>query len=524
MVIKTKTIQSDVLVIGGGLAGAWAAIRAREKGRDVLWVDKAEPGKCGQSVFAAGDYDILPPGEDIEDLTQKWMGTRLHSKKLMHEFLAQSWDRILEMVGWGIEFEKDEKGNYEIHTAHGGHRRVVSESYTVQRKLRKVAKDKGVKILGRTYVSDLLTTKGETRGAVGFNVRTGERYKLKAKSVVMAAGPYGVRANNFQGVGFLSGDSLAMAFRAGGELYNTEFLRGNVGHVDYNTVGMARFTGSFGGRVMNAKGEYFLQQAVPDNSKLAVAMAKEVKEGRGPIYFDLTTITPEQYTLSRKVLPHLFRTLDRAGVDIRKEPMPWMPVGYRSAGGLVYDYDFHTTLKGLYVAGDATGGGSLSWAMFTGCRAGEKAGEYAAKAASDIDDKQAEELLKETFTPGERKGGLTPDQVIYEIQEIVVPYPVLILKSEETLNQALASIRKVIVQDVPKIYAVDSHQLMKANEARNMALGTEIAIRASLMRKESRGGFFREDYPMQNDNEWLKWISVKKDDGKIALNLKPVLP
>ncbi len=523
MVIKAKTIESEVLVVGGGLAGVWAAIRAREKGKAVLWVDKAEPGKCGQSVFAAGDYDVLPPGEDIEDLTEKWMGNGLRSKELVREFLAQSWDRILEMEGWGIEFEKDEKGNYEIHTAHGEHKRVVSESYTAQRKLRKVAKDKGVKILGRIYVSDLLTIKGETKGAVGFNVRTGEAYKLKAKSVVMAAGPYGVKANNFQGVGFLSGDSLAMVFRAGGELYNTEFLRGNVGHTDYNTVGMARFTGSFGGKVMNAKGEYFLKQTVQDNSKLAVAMAKEVKEGRGPIYFDLTTITPEQYTLSRKILPHLFRTLDPAGVDIRKEPMPWMPVGYRSAGGLLHNYDFHTTLKGLYVAGDATGGGSLAWAMFTGCKAGEKAGEYAAKAASDIDDKQAEELLKEAFTPGERKGGLTPDQVTYEIQEIVVPYPVLILKSEATLNQALASIKKVIVQDVPKVYAVDPHQLMKANEARNMAIITEIIISASLMRKESRGTFFREDYPTQNDNEWLKWICVKKEDDKFALNLKPVL-
>jgi succinate dehydrogenase / fumarate reductase flavoprotein subunit len=530
-----KKIETDVLIIGGGLAGAWAAIRAKEKAVNVTWVDKAEPGKCGQSAFAAGDYDIYPHGEDFEALLNYWWNSqcvpKLTSRKLLEEYLKQAYCRILDMEEWGIEFEKDDKGNFVVKSGHGGVRRVLTNSAECQKKLRKVAKNNGIKIIGRTFIADLLTSDNKVVGAVGFNVVTGEPCLFQAKSIVMAGASFGLRANNFQGVGFLSGDTLAMAYRAGGELYNMEFLRGNTGHRDYNTVGMARFSGAFGGRFKNSKGEYFMKKYRPDAQypdattydQFWINMSKEVKAGNGPLYFDLTVIKPEDYALSRKLLPHLFRILDQAHVDIRKEPMPWIPVGYRGFGGLVHDHDLQTTLKGMFVAGDATSGLSLGWAIFTGWKAGNRAGRYAEGQAKAIDEEQATELIKTALAPMQRKSGLTPDEVILKIQQVIVPYPVLVLKSEESLKKALQSMERIIKEDLPQIYAVDAHDTVKANEARNMALTSEIYIKASLMRTESRSFHYREEYPERNDAEWLKWICVKKEAGKMAFNLKPVL-
>ncbi|MFC1917098.1 FAD-binding protein [Chloroflexota bacterium] len=525
-------LDTDVLVIGGGLGGAWAAIKARESGGSVLWMDKAEPGNCGQSAFAAGDVDILPEDEDIDTLTGIWMREfPLTSRTLIKECLRQSLDRVLEMEKWGISFEKDASGKLEIKPGPGGKKRALSIGHVMMSTLRNLIESKGIQVIGHTYVSDIIVAEGKVRGAVGFNIITGEEVIISSGSVVMAAGCYGLKANNFQGVGFLSGDSLAMGYRAGGELYNMEFLRGNTGHRDYNTVGMSKFTGAFGGRLRNARGEYFMQKyrpdaKIPDSAPFQefwIAMAKEVQAGRGPIFIDLTGIKPEDYALSRKMLPHLFKVLDSAGIDIRKEIMPWIPSGYRGFGGLLHDNHFQTTINGLYVAGDAAGGVMLAWAIFTGYKAGKCAGEYAAGTTRlKIDRELTTSLLATAFAPLKRSGQITPDKVIYRIQEIMVPYKVLILKSAASIGIAQESLEKVIAEDIPRIHAADPHELMKANEAGSMALTSKIHLAAALLRTESRNFHYREDYPEQNDKDWLKWICARKESKEISFGFRPV--
>jgi succinate dehydrogenase/fumarate reductase flavoprotein subunit len=161
--------------------------------------------------------------------------------------------------------------------------------------------------------------------------------------------------------------------------------------------------------------------------------------------------------------------------------------------------------------------------MYTGWKAGNRAGSYAETPRKSVDEGMAVRLIKAALAPMQRKSGLTPDEVILKIQQAIVPYDVLILKSEESLKKALQSIERIIKEDLPRLYAIDSHELMKANEAKNMALTSEIYIKASLIRTESRSFHYREDYPAQDDAEWLKWICVGKKAGKMVFNLQPVL-
>ncbi|MFC1872642.1 FAD-dependent oxidoreductase [Chloroflexota bacterium] len=529
MVTVSKT---DVLVIGGGMAGLWAGVRARQGSVQVMLVDKAEPGKCGQSAFAAGDIDILPPGEDLDKLANAWLAEfPLASKSMLTEFLATSYAKIKEMQSWGIVFETDKSGKLDIRNGPAGKRRVLTPGFPLMQKLRNHAEGMGINIRSRLFITDLLINDHEVIGVVGFDIRTGEKHRITAKSVVMATACYGVKANNFQGTGFLAGDGLAMAYRAGAALYNTEFLRGNTGHRDHNTVGMAKFTAAFGGRMLNTKGEYFMSKYRPNaekpdvapNYEFWIAMAKEVQAGNGPIYFDITGIKPDDYQLARRLLPHLFKSLDAAGVDIREKPMPWIPVGYRGFGGLLHDQQFRSSLNGLFACGDATSAVTFGWAIYSGAKAGTAAADYVAWVnPPHSDESQAEKLLDTAFRPLRSSGKTTPDEIIYKIQSVLVPYDVLILKNADSLKKALEEIVSIREDSIPCLKARDTHELMKTNEAINMALITEVHLRAALLRQESRNFHYRTDFPEKNDNNWYKWLCVNKTPAGINITEEPV--
>ena len=117
--------------------------------------------------------------------------------------------------------------------------------------------------------------------------------------------------------------------------------------------------------------------------------------------------------------------------------------------------------------------------------------------------------------------GILPDKFIYDLQSRLFPYDVCYLKSRPRLVKALAEIDELKHQ-VPELWASDIHQLVKANEAVNMLLIAEAILRSSLYREESRGYHFREDYPLQDNKNWLKWVTIKLEDGQFKLAAKDI--
>jgi succinate dehydrogenase/fumarate reductase flavoprotein subunit len=162
-------------------------------------------------------------------------------------------------------------------------------------------------------------------------------------------------------------------------------------------------------------------------------------------------------------------------------------------------------------------------AAVTGTRAGYAAAEYTMASKRRAPDAAEISALKSRlYEPSLRDGGFSPRWVIQQLQNVLFPYYYSIVKHEDRLNAALTTVGFLKSHMGPRIRATDIHELRLAHEARNMVLNAEMILRASLLRRESRGNHYREDYPGRNDSEWLAWIRIKDNDGMMVLIKEPI--
>lgn len=536
-----KRYSSDVLVIGGGLAGCWASIRAQQLGANVILVDKGKVGYSGCSTFAAGDILWWTPQDDLNlwlNNYARWGGYLLDPEwfvRLCHDI----YERVLEMLKWGAPFEKDQNGSLVRKPGRGHNAAVVFPGFELMRLMRRKTEEVGTKILDRVMITDLIMEDGKIVGAVGFNIRSGEFYIIEAKAVVISTGGCSWKGNYF-GQDMVCGEGYALAYRSGAKLMNMEYSNCyNSTYRFFDVYGLSRFQ-RLGGRFINSLGEPFMNNydiELGDGAFLhtiALAMTKEMLNGRGPIYFDLTEMKQEDRMLSRKLLPMLFEMFDDAGVNPFKERLEWIPAFQGSIGTgsgiFLKDENCSSSLEGLYAAGDAAceglviggingpGAINLSWAIVTGYRAGEGSALF----AKQIDYKEpSENLIKDlknrTYRFLTRKKGISPQDVYLKIQEAIIGWDKSIIRHEDRLNDGLKKIKDIEAELLPRINADDFHQLMRSHEVEATLITTEMVIRSALLRKESRAAHFREDYLETDNTNWLKWIIVVryKDEMKL---------
>jgi len=136
----------------------------------------------------------------------------------------------------------------------------------------------------------------------------------------------------------------------------------------------------------------------------------------------------------------------------------------------------------------------------------------------EIDENQVSHLRERAYRPLRRKEGVEPDHVVISIQEAIMPYDVLLIREEGRMKRALAEVENIRDNLVPFLCAYDAHYLRMAKEAMNLVTFAEMQLRSSIFRKESRSGTcLREDYPYRDNQNWLKWGSVKEDKGEMKV-------
>jgi succinate dehydrogenase/fumarate reductase flavoprotein subunit len=543
-----------VLVIGGGLAGCWAALRAKDFVENVTLMEKAVVARSGSTTFTnsmlapTSDKDIdtsmreiVEAGEYLSD--QAWVEVLLREQRL----------RVQELMDWGAPFERDAEGDFAT-TPGRGHRStrlIMCNGHKLMDLMKSKVLEKGVNVVKRGMMLDLLTsdgrhpTEGSVVGAVGLHTQTGEFLVCQAKAVVITTGMIDskLRADYTHN---LTGDGPSMAYRAGAELLGMEFC--STGKINcfegkYRSGGSSLLQG-LGAKFINARNEEFVGKYDPvlkhkaKLSWLLQAFAKEAFEGRGPVYFDLRSYTPETVDLVRRLLPTQWIPFDRAGIDVRERPIEITPVLCISSpsgqGGVRINTNCEASIEGLYAAGAASrnlvhgsytiGGINLAFCNVAGYRAGENAAKYAQGLSTiNLDDAQVKALRQEMFSPLDQKEGMTPDEVLRRFHEITIPAPASLFKTEAGIKKTLAQIRTLAREGLPELKAEDIHELVKANEAKNLVLISELVFRSALERKESRDSHYRQDYPYRDDVEWLKWVVVKRKDGnEIDVRSKPI--
>ena len=547
--IQRKELETDVLIIGGGSAGMWAANRFSDLQPDkrVLIVDKGPKDWGGLMSMAGGDFDAVQPDEKIEDWMEDFVYyfDGLCDQPMMEEILKHSFDRMEDYKKYGYEFFKKEDGTLKSVPQRGlPHVKLYPAQEkgrggeTMVRGLVEQLQKKGVTRLGRILMTDLLKQGERVVGAVGFDTITGNFYVIKAQAVVAATGVGGWKTS--YGKNTPTGEGVEMVYKAGARLKDFEFSR---------VWNMPKYFGwegqttlmPLGARFVNAKGESFMERYSPvlkantDPHFTTIAMAMEIREGRGPIYFDISQIDPANTVLLKpqsgwQMLN--YEKLRDMGMDLFRDNTQWVPQMTISYGGMDAGIHGETNVPGLFAAGTArstepgvyAGGFALMTTSVTGYLTGEGVAEFLAKEPPvDIVLQEAEldALQREIYAPL-GKDGLSPKEVLTEIQEIMFPYQVSIIKNEAALQDALHRLKTLQLSKIPKMAAKDYHYLLKLREVRSVAFISELYLRASLERRESRAGHYREDYP-QRDDKYLAWLTITKGErNQMAFAWQPV--
>ena len=539
-----RVIETDVLVIGGGIGGLWAGLRAKTFVDRVMIVDKGPVGHTSQAYFAIGGHQAFFPEDDIDSWVQDvvYVTDGLIEQDVVEAVYKQSFERVEDYQRLGVGFKKVAKADGVFRGATRGLDHVKSlrpqpfgnGGEIMIRGLAKEMKKAGIDHLNRVFITNLLTRDGAAVGAVGFETRTGEFLIFKAKAVVIATGECHFRGH-YPDQAFSTGDGMVMALEAGAELKNLEFSTLWVVPAGYGWEGFA-LAFPLGARLLNSKGESFLEKYAPalgskmDYNFLARAMAFEARAGRAPFIMDWTPIKEESF---KSLMSHAgwmelnYRKLKEAGVRFDKQEVV---TGFYQARGIKSDIGMRTAVPGLFVGGRVRsvdpgvvmGGWSLCSGTAFGYWAGESAGRYAVEGKSGQPEEGEIAAMRERLYSPLGKWGREPFDLIVEIQKTIFRDDVLILKNETALREALGRIEQLRDEWVPQLGARDAHYLTRLEEVRNMALIAELMLKASLMRTESRASHYREDYPARNDTDWMKWIVVQKKDGKVSFRTEPL--
>jgi succinate dehydrogenase/fumarate reductase flavoprotein subunit len=522
-------IKTDVLVIGGGIAGCLAAIKAREKGLDVTVVDKTYAGKSGASISAPAamlvfnpewgvDFDVMMNALDID-------GEYVNHRDWCEIILKGSLAIYQDLVTWGALSPSTTP------------EQVLSPPYTnvtpgfrkLPPVLRKQAEKVGVRIMDRIMVTDLLRCDGKVVGAIGFSFVSGDLYIFEAKATVLCGGGNSFKPSGFP-ISMLTGDAEAMAYRAGAEITGKEFSCTT--HATRAKLPAALFAVKLVGpppfvSVIDEKGNRIgaVRGGEPD-----LSLEFAIHAGKGPLFAN------PDFPGARELIQDIF------GVDVKSETGKVQVAGGAAAGygnvgtqGVwVIDTKCATSLPGLYAAGDCggtrhngayirNGGNGTMPSAVTGRVAGEAAAEYALQTKElKVDERQLASLKKIMYVPMERRNGFSPRWVTQLLQNTMIPYFVTYIKHGDRLQAALTIVEFLRDHLVPKLIASDPHELRLAHETENMVLTAEMILRASLFRTESRGTHYREDYPRRDDPAWLAWTKLKEEKGNMKVSKEPV--
>jgi succinate dehydrogenase/fumarate reductase flavoprotein subunit len=544
----------DVLVVGGGFAGTWAAIRAAEMGATVTLADKAVVSRSGASTMSSGVTNGPTRDDDIdawvEELVRK--GNYMVDQRWTRQLLTGQIERLEELERYGDVIFKDERGRFKQYLSRGMVlvRGVQFSPKRAMELLRARAVELGVHIADRMCVVDLLTsdeqypTAGRVNGGVGFDTRTGQIHVFHAGATVLASGPINVKGYN--PIDNDTGDGTAMALRVGALVVDPEFSMSgtfNIVWKNYRVISLFNIGLGHGLRLINRLGERFMEHYDPvrlERSELPLVVAAFVQEliaGRGPVAMDLTGCDDEFWD-------NLVKARGQANADVLFSPgLPdprVTPVqieatrGFWSNGrwGPKIDLDCRTSVPGLYAAGavaknDANGthgsaGVPTAFAMVSGHRAGEFAALEAlgTRRTSPPPAARLAELMAEIHAPLNRADGISTAEAfdrILALQGTVIENFEL---DEAQLVRRIAD-HATAAADFARIRAIDPHDLVKVYEFRNTYRWLGCTLAGMLDRTESRVGFIRRDFPYTDDVEWHCWHGVRDTGDGYAFEKIP---
>ncbi len=538
-------IETDVLIVGGGVAGSMAAIPALEAGLRVVICEKGKVlDHCGSIGCGVDHYlTVMDTGPEwdtpeflirhVPELTDHIVDMAVASK-VIHEM-----PRVFRKIeALGVDFKDRKTGDYYRLRSFGlpGTYHINFDGTDFKKHIGERVRKGKATVLMRTMVVQLLERDNRIYGAVAFNFRTGEWYTIRARAVVLAAGDVNRLSKNASGMAFDSwhfpyntGDAQAMGYRAGAVLANMESVEATLTPKGFSTQGLNALV-SLGAYFVNKSGERFMfrYDKKGENARRAVladAVINEYLLGNGPVYLDCRHLSQEmldrmEYTLQvdRYTLPAFYK---QKGVNFREElvEISVSELSIRRSGvyfrgsGLAVDTHGETSVTGLYAAGDcATVSGGIAGAAVLGHIAGEGLVHRvrASGALPEIDARAVEPVRAESMAHLQRDGDFSWRAMEDATRETVTDY-VGVRRNDKGLRLALQTLHALAKRE-PQLKADDLHGLMRVHEAKNIRLNAELMAAASLARTETRTGsaHWRIDHPQPDEQHWRKFVLVSR--------------
>lgn len=526
---RPDTVRTDVLVIGAGIAGLRAAAAAAQSGKKVTVVSKGP--RCSYGVMG---FNAAVGGGDSAELYYEDIlrsGCGLSDRRLARLLADGSFEQLRFLEENGLSFDRTETGEYDLLQPLGCSlpRLVHAGRFTGTRSeelLLRMLESRSAELAFDITVLDLLSDGERVYGALA--AQKNKLLCFSAGSVIVAAGGAGSLYPVTTYPSGIQGDSYAMLARAGAELTDMEFMQFEpcclAEPAGLRGRGISTTMLNAGARLLNANGKEFLHKYIPDlkkmqKSNLARAMFSEMEKQNGaPLLYDVSMIAPAEMELHCLWL----NELRAAGYDSQNVPLKVCPAAHTFLGGAKVDERCAASLAGLYAAGEAMGG--LHGANRIGGCAGAEiyvfgalAGQAAAADAIEADVNRAEQLaaaLLESYAPSGEPCGESVPMLIAQLQSCAAS-GLSIIRSAAGIKKA-AELSHAAALTADHITWSNAAQLTELSALKNMALLMQMIAAASLSREESRGVFFRSDFPAQSDL-FEHSFTVSMADGAIKV-------
>lgn len=545
--------EMDVLVVGSGAAGMYAAIEAARAGCSVLLADRSLIGRGGATVMAQMTVAVALGSQTPDHWSHHYQDTLTAGRGLCNEPLARLLcedgpDCIYEMEEWGIGWaRKDGHISQAMAPGHDRPRCVyvdfLNTGPAVSKTLRTVVnKTAGIRKAGDLCIVDLLHKDGDIVGAAALHLGSGAPVILSAKATIIATGGLTRLYRRNSASSNMGGDGYALALRAGASLVDMEFVQFfPIGHLAPRLIGMDPimwdpFRYKLGGRLLNGRMEEFTQNyGVAEDGKYVItrdvgsfAILKEVEAGRGSphggVYLSFQHC-PESNL--REAFGPVIDRLATNGIDLTKMSIEVAPIAHYHMGGIATDAQMQTNLPGLFAAGEAVGGANganrlsgnaITEALVFGRRAGRSAAAYAKRMNStpyQADNTRAAiELISASSSRDLNTAGMV------QTLQATMQDDVGALRCETGLRRALEQFDR-LPQELGELPPGDckGFDMRRIDwfDLRNMLLVARAVAQAALTRTETRGAQQREDYP-QLSPDWELNQFVELRDARVVLS------
>ena len=542
-------IETDVLIVGGGSAGALAGSRAKEAypDQDVIVLEKGDAKYSGciargmDALNIVAIPEVSTPECYVESNAIACDG--IMDEPVNYRMAERSWPMMQKLIDWGVCFPTDEDGNYDILQVHPkGKFCVTMKEPELKTILHRHMVDGGARVINRTMAVEILVADGRVAGVIALNVRSGEMMVIRAKSVILSAGGtarFGLPASghlygvyDFPGN---TGDGYCLAYRAGAELSGFEYTLYYYITKDINAP-LLYITLTRGAHLLNA----FDERRDKNHPSIKSMCAEDFFDHNGPMRIRMDHLSEEKirqiedllFTTERPACERFHKGRDndfRTG-EIELWPTETFLCGGHGLTGVRINEHGESSVPGLYAAGDTSlcARGHLSGALVYGEICAESAGQYASKTErAPLDRDSVDAFVKKRAARMDRtKNPVSIEEFEFKVRRIIGDY-LRPPKNEYKLKRLLWWMDRFSNELEEMVHVRDHHDLFKTFEVENIIQCATLAGIASLERRESRWlpWHYRSDFPEKDDRNWKKHIVLTRgeDSAEVVVAHKDII-